>query len=174
MGLLAELYHNIILYSRWGFTPVADAKRFGHEKVVKILEHAMDNYNADDKIDRRFQTIDSTKYGEITFKRDNTYTGDTTMKLDKTKFIDDNDVIYNIDCVDDELQASTTEHKDTADVEAKQDQVSGNMDEYSDKVKDGLDINDDNTIKTKDISEKENDGKVNKKKDDENDFGKVW
>lgn len=76
--------------------------------VAKLLEDAMENYNANVKIDRRFEAIDSTKYGEITFKVDHRLHGVDKMKVDDVKVVDDADEIYNLTNSDDETGEKNT------------------------------------------------------------------
>ncbi|KAH3748971.1 hypothetical protein DPMN_183460 [Dreissena polymorpha] len=76
---------------RWGFTPYDDAVRFGHMRVAHILKEAMDNFNPDEKIDRRLQAIDSVTYSEIAFQN-NRGTGNISGAA-----ATDEGVVYNID-----------------------------------------------------------------------------
>lgn len=97
---------------RWGFTPLDDAIRFGHNRVVNILEEAMERYNENDKIDRSFAAIDSTTYSDITFEVLNQH-ADGTVNLNKRKNESQNDggVIYNIDNAHNELEDNDKEKK---------------------------------------------------------------
>jgi len=107
--------YNFLFYfflNRWGFTPLDDAIRFGHSRVVNILEEAMERYNENDKIDRSFAAIDSTTYSDITFEVLNQH-ADGTVNLNKRKNESQNDggVIYNIDNAHNELEDNDKEKK---------------------------------------------------------------
>ncbi|XP_052765003.1 glutaminase liver isoform, mitochondrial-like isoform X2 [Mya arenaria] len=87
---------------RWGFTPLDDAVRFGHTKVISILKEAMNQYNANEKIDRSFAAIDSVTYSDIAFKAVRTVDDASTNLMDRKTSSDE--VIYNIDNAHNELE----------------------------------------------------------------------
>ncbi|XP_052764981.1 glutaminase liver isoform, mitochondrial-like [Mya arenaria] len=70
---------------RWGCTPLDDAVRFGHNKVIDILEEAMNQYNANEKIDRSFAAIDSVAYHDIALKTVNTVEDASEHELNGTE-----------------------------------------------------------------------------------------
>ncbi|KAL4217873.1 hypothetical protein ACF0H5_022612 [Mactra antiquata] len=100
--LLNKCKCNPFVVDRWGFKPIDDARRFKHQNVAEILQVSMDTYNADIKIDRTFQAIDSTKYGEITFQRDYTLSADEGF-------------IKNIDNAHNELEMEDDDFENTND-----------------------------------------------------------
>ena len=54
-------------FTRWGFQPIDDARRFNHHAVVKILEEVMDTNKPHDELDTLEDQLDTeTDQGEKT------------------------------------------------------------------------------------------------------------